>query len=164
MRGERGGGVATGQTVPRRYRRDLQGCAADHRVYESFLYVFRLSLARTIQLFHTLKVLLYIRAKAKIILTVRNEVAKVMFLQASVCPQGGWGCLPGADTPGSRHPPTPWEQTPPPGADTPQSRPPSGSRHPPEQTHPLPPEIRLLLRTVRILLECILLSLIFVAP
>ena len=86
MRGERGGGVATGQTVPRRYRGDLQGCEADHRVYEGFLYVFRLSLARTIQLFHALKMLLYIRAKAKIIFTVRNEVAKVMFLQASVCP------------------------------------------------------------------------------
>ena len=55
------------------------------------------------------------------VITVRNEVAKVMFLQASVCPQGGggWclpqcmlGChpLPGADTP------TP-EETPPPRAD-----------------------------------------------
>ena len=57
--------------------------------------------------------------------------------------------------PQSRYPPgadTPWERTPrgrhppqsrnPPGADTP------GSRH--------PPEIRSLLRTVRILLECIL--------
>ena len=27
------------------------------------------------------------------IITVRNEVAKVMFLQASVCPRGGGGCL-----------------------------------------------------------------------
>ena len=64
-------------------------------------------------------------------ITVRNEVAKVMFLQASVCPQGGgWGvCLsacwdttpPGADTP------PPGADTPPPGADT-----------PPEQTHPYP--------------------------
>ena len=70
--------------------------------------------------------------------TVRNEVAKVMFLQASVCPQGG-GCLPqcmvGYTPPRSRHP-TPrsrhsWEQTPP------------WSRHPPEQTLPeadTPPE------------------------
>ena len=57
-------------------------------------------------------------------ITVRNEVAKVMFLQASVCPQGGrWGCLPqcmlGYHThppPRSRHPPEqmpPQEQTPP---------------------------------------------------
>ena len=64
------------------------------------------------------------------IITVRNEVAKVMFLHLSVCPQRGWvlpqcmlGYPPGADTP--------------PRADTPPSR-------------------RLLLRTVRILLECIL--------
>ena len=49
---------------------------------------------------------------------------------------------PGADTPGSRHPPR---------ADTP----PPGSRHPPWEQAP-PPEIRSLLRTVRILLECIL--------
>ena len=81
------------------------------------------------------------------IFTVRNEVAKVMFLQTPVCPQGG--CLPqcmvgyhtppGADPPsrhprsrhppeqtppGSRHPPPPWEQTPPPRADTPQQTPP----------------------------------------
>ena len=83
------------------------------------------------------------------IFTVRNEVAKVMFLQASVCPRGG-GCLPqcmlGYHTPGSRHPPgadppqsrhplavdtpgadtpLPWEQTPPsrhpPRADTPRA-------------------------------------------
>ena len=66
------------------------------------------------------------------IFTVRNEVAKVMFLQASVCPQGGGGvCLSacwdttpprgrhpsGADTPPGAD--TPLEQTPPPGADTP---------------------------------------------
>ena len=81
------------------------------------------------------------------IVTVRNKVAKVTFLQASVCPQG-WGggvCLSacwdttprnrhpsGADTPRSRHPPEqtlPWELTPP-GTDTPQSRTP-GSRHTP---------------------------------
>ena len=57
-----------------------------------------------------------------------------MFLQASVCPQGGWGCLPQCML--GYH--TPLEQTPPtPGADH-------------------PPKIPLLLRTVRILLECIL--------
>ena len=81
-----------------------------------------------------------------------------MFLQAPVCPQGGWGCLPqcmlgyhppGADTPWeqapsrSRHPP-PGADTP--GADTPQSRhpleatpkqtPPSRSRHPLEVDMP----------------------------
>ena len=56
-----------------------------------------------------------------------SEVAKVMFLQASVCPQGGWGCLPQCmlayHTP-SPEPVPPWEQTHPrsrhpPGADTP---------------------------------------------
>ena len=85
--------------------------------------------------------------------------------------------------PPSRHPPEadtpleqtlPWEQTPPqsthppgadtttphpPGADTPQSRPleqtpPPGSRHLPRERQPL-------LRTVRILLECILVKKIF---
>ena len=58
--------------------------------------------------------------------------AKVIFLQASVCPQGGKGCLPqcmlGHNPPGpGRHPHGPD----PPRADTPQSR------HPPDQT-PLP--------------------------
>ena len=63
----------------------------------------------------------------KILITVRNEVAKVMFLQACVCPHGGGGvCL-------SAYWDAPWEQTPP------------RSRHPPwEQTsprsrHPPPP-------------------------
>ena len=79
------------------------------------------------------------------IVTVRNEVVKVMFLQASVCPQGGWGVWISAcwDTtpPWSRHP---LEQTPPgadthpPGADTPpQSRHPR-SRHPPGADTPPP--------------------------
>ena len=93
---------------------------------------------------------------------------------------------PGADAPGSRHPPgvdSPRQQTSPHGADTPQSRhpeqtPPGAdtpqSRHPQEQTHPLeqtppeqtppqeqrPPRSRLQhtvkKRPVRILLECIL--------
>ena len=67
------------------------------------------------------------------IFTVRNEVAKVMFLQACVCPQGG--------VPDQVHPP---DQVPPPD-----------QVHPRDQVHP-PPEIRPLLRTVRILLECIL--------
>ena len=87
------------------------------------------------------------------IITVRNEVAKVMFLQAFVCSQGGgWGCLPqcmlGYHTPQSRHPPGsryPPGADPPTGADTPQLG----------ADTPLP-EIRPLLRTVRILLECIL--------
>ena len=45
------------------------------------------------------------------IITVRNEVAKVMSLQASVCPQGGCVgvCLSAC-----------WDTTPP-GADTPQA-------------------------------------------
>ena len=72
-----------------------------------------------------------------ILVTVRNEVAKVMFLHLSVCPQGGV-CLsacwdtnpppPGADPPGSRHP---LEQTLPPRADTPQCRHPPGAGTPP---------------------------------
>ena len=71
------------------------------------------------------------------IFTVHNEVAKVMFLQASVCPHAGGVCLSAC-----------WDTTPPPpGADIPQ-----------EQTTPrtdTPPGRRPLLRTVRILLECI---------
>ena len=85
------------------------------------------------------------------IFTVRNEVAKVMFLQACVCPHGGGECLPqcmlgcppravtppGADTTPQEQTP-PWEQTPPeqtaPGADT-------QSRHSPgADTPPLPRE------------------------
>ena len=67
---------------------------------------------------------LYFRLWFKII-TVRNEVAKAVFLHLSVCPRGV--CLSAC-----------WDTTPP-----------LGSRHP-------PPSRRLLLRTVRILLECIL--------
>ena len=82
------------------------------------------------------------------IFTVRNKVAKVMFLQASVCPQGGGGvCL--SAWWDSRHPP-PLEQTPPPeqtppGADTLQEQTPlradtpPRSRHTPQEQTP-PPE------------------------
>ena len=78
------------------------------------------------------------------VFTVRNEVAKVIFLQASVCPQGGWGCLPqcmlGYHPLGSRQPPradiptgaATAKQTPTLGADIPPA-----SRCPPEQTSPL---------------------------
>ena len=69
---------------------------------------------------------------SSIFFTVRNEVAKVMFLQACVCPQGGGVCLSACwDTtpPWSR--PLPLEQIPPP----PEQIPP-GSDTPPEQTHP----------------------------
>ena len=68
-----------------------------------------------------------------LIFTVRKEVAKVMFLQACVCPHGGV-CLSACwdTTPPSRHPPrsrppwsTPREQTPP-RRRTPGSRPPPG--------------------------------------
>ena len=64
-----------------------------------------------------------------------------------VCLSACWDTTPpGADTPGSRHPP---------GADTPQSRhPPTRSRHPRADTPP--PERWPLLRTVHILLECVL--------
>ena len=73
------------------------------------------------------------------VITIHNEVAKVMFLQVSVWPQGRWGCMPQcmlgyhpsrADTP-------PWEQIPYPRADTPWSRHPLGSRHPPWADTPL---------------------------
>ena len=92
--------------------------------------------------------------RSQSIFTVRNEVAKVMFLQACVCPQGEGEYLtrytpPGPDAPpGPGTPPrtryTPPEPGTPPGPGTP----PPGPR--------TPPEIRPLLRTVRILLECIL--------
>ena len=99
------------------------------------------------------------------IFTVRNEVEKVMFLHLSVilftgfCLSARWDAPP----PPTRHP-HPIHQTrhPPPG-----SRPPPrpGTPHPPqEQTPPdqvPPPSIRLLLRMVRILLECILVTGIF---
>ena len=38
------------------------------------------------------------------IVTVRNEVAKVMFLQVSVCPQGGEVCPRGVHGPGVHGP------------------------------------------------------------
>ena len=103
---------------------------------------------------------LFSPCRANPVITVRNQVARVMFLQACVCPQGGW-CLPQCMLGYHTLPPradTPQEQTPPgsgpPGADTPPQ-----SRHPPGADTPgsrHPPEIRSLLRTVRILLECIL--------
>ena len=95
------------------------------------------------------------------LITVRNGVAKVMFLQACVCPRGG--------VPDQVHPPgtrfTSWARyTPTPGVDTPPDQVhPSGPGTPPRTRYtPLgpgtPPQIRLLLRTVRVLLECILVS------
>ena len=109
-----------------------------------------------------------------IVFTIRNEVAKVMFLQACVCPHGGKYLT--RCTPSRRRPP--WEQTPPPGT---RCTPPD-QVHPLDQVHPPgamythrarytpwdqvsppgtrynppPPEIRPLLQTVCILLECIL--------
>ena len=66
------------------------------------------------------------------LVTVHNEVAKVMFSHLSVCQWGGLPkCMLGY-LPVSRHPPQeqtpPWEQTTP-GADTSP-----GSRQPPQQT------------------------------
>ena len=66
------------------------------------------------------------------IITVRNEVAKVMFLHLSVCPQGGLpqcrDTTPGAGTPlGSTPPP---RSSPRPRADTPH--PPLGAGTPPQ--------------------------------
>ena len=110
---------------------------------------------------------LFLQSSNMKLFTVRNEVAKVMFLQACVCPHGGGlpQCMLGYyGPPGSRHPPG----ADPPGPDTPHS----GSRQPPprEQAHPpwkqtlpwsRPPQIWPLLRTVHILLECILVYFIF---
>ena len=96
-----------------------------------------------------------------ILVTGRNEVvAKVIFLQVSVCPQGeGGGCLPqcmlGCHTPRMENPPpqmenppSPWDGEPPPGWRAPphMESPPPGSRH----------QHTVYERPVRILLECIL--------
>ena len=103
-------------------------------------------------------------------LPAATKLAKVIFSQASVCPQEGrgvclsacWDIPPRADTPpGADIPPdqTPLEQTHPPE----QTIPPPGSRPPWEQTPPPEqtlPGSRLQHtvneRLVRILLECIL--------
>ena len=71
----------------------------------------------------------YLQHFQELIITVRNEVAKVMFLQVSVCPRGGG--IPACLAAGLR------------GGGIPACPSPPASR-------------RLLLRTVRILLECIL--------
>ena len=97
---------------------------------------------------------------------------KVMCLQACVCPRGEGICLSACwDTPQEGDPPPPWEQTPPeqttpPGqGDPPGKETPPGSRHPARRhPHPpgrrRPPEIRPLLQTVCIPLECILVDLL----
>ena len=102
------------------------------------------------------------------IFTVRNEVAKVMLLQASVCPRGeyltrytprwdqvhplGLGTSPGTRYTPPRTRYTPWGQVHPPGPGTPP-----WTRYTPlGPGTPLSPEIRPLLQMVRILLECIL--------
>ena len=82
-------------------------------------------------------------------ITVRNEVAKVIFLHLSVIlfTGGGGGlpqCMLGYHTPPEQTPPP--EQALPPRAGTPS------------------PGRRLLLRTVRILLECILVYFMFCRP
>ena len=74
------------------------------------------------------------------IFTVRNEVAKVMFLHLSVFPHA------------SVHAGIPPPDQTPLGADPPLADTPPGADLPP------PPSRRLLLRTVRILLECILVN------
>ena len=72
------------------------------------------------------------------IFTVRNEVAKVMFLQVSVCPGGSASVRAGIPHPPGADPPpgqtSSWEQTPP----LDQTPPPPRTRHPPG-TRP-PPE------------------------
>ena len=106
----------------------------------------------------------------KRIFTVRNEVAKVMFLHVCVCPQGGeyLGRYPPGTRytpPGTRYTPrgtryTPWDQVHPPTRYTPLVHS-LGPGSPPRATVTPSPR-RLLLRTVRILLECILVFLIFI--
>ena len=93
-------------------------------------------------------------------ITVRNEVEKVMFLQASVCPRGGLPTPPeqtplGSDTSRPGTPPLdqvqppgpgthPLEQTHPPGPGVPPNRHPPDQVYPPEQTPPgtryIPPD------------------------
>ena len=84
-----------------------------------------------------------------------------------VCLSACWDTIPPEQAPpGSRHPleqahprdQVPLEQTtPPPGTRQPPEQTPPGSRHPSSDQEP-PPGRRLLLRTVRILLECILVT------
>ena len=102
------------------------------------------------------------------IFTVLNDVEKVMFLHLSVYPQGG-GYL-GRYPPGPGIPPGPsttpdqvptlWDQVKAPETKYNHSPPSPNHLHPPDQVpHWDPgttPQRRLLLRTVRILLECIL--------
>ena len=91
------------------------------------------------------------------IITVCNEVAKVMFLHLSVILFTGGVCLSACwdITPlRSRHPPPPG-----PGPPPEQTLPSLGPGTPRDQA-PLPSR-RLLLRTVRILLECILVKFLF---
>ena len=107
-------------------------------------------------------------------ITGRNEVvAKVMFLQVSVCPHGGGSVsvhagMPSppirqtppdqADPPGTRQTPPGTRQTPPDQADPPRIRPPRDQVDTP-RTRQTPPGSRLqhtvYERPVRILLECI---------
>ena len=99
--------------------------------------------------------------------------AKVMFLQACVCPQGG--CMPQCmlgyppdqtpprpGTPQTRHPP-PLEQTPPPDQTTLWPGTPLEQTSPPEQTPPPGSWLQHTVneRPVRILLECILVTILF---
>ena len=75
----------------------------------------------------TIQCLMY----GNVIITVRNEVAKVMFLHLSVTLFTGGVCLSACwDTAPS------WEQALPPGPATPRTRPPPPSSHRPEQAPP----------------------------
>ena len=85
--------------------------------------------------------------KAKAIFTIRNIV---VFTRVSFCPQREGGCVPG------RHPP----RQIPPGQIHSRADTPTGQTPPPGQTPPSP-TTKKMQRTVRTLLECILVSLIF---
>ena len=80
-----------------------------------------------------------------------------------VCLSACWDTTPQKQTPPKKQtppqeqtPPRAAEQTPPKSRHPPEADTPPKSRHPPKEADTPPPEIRPLLRTVRILLECIL--------
>ena len=124
-----------GQTIFPKFSRNLTSTSR----YEDFLKltIFSSSLMSTPPFVFGINISFFFHTE---VFTVRNEFAKVMFLHLSVCLQGGLPqCMLGYH-PRTRHPPQ--EQALP--------------RQPGTPPRQAPPSRRLLLRTVRILLECIL--------
>ena len=124
--------------------RVLQTASFNSKVGDYLLYVSGTNTARLDSLQHPCWfryhfptkcwwiLVLYLEYLRLTLFTVRNEVAKVMFLHLCVCPQGGSASV------HTGYPPPP-KQVPSPE-----------SRYPPEQVPPPPGSRRLLLRTVRI--------------